>query len=104
MRQNKAYCEFRKRHPRRQDLLEFLYSIKSVREILGIEIARAPVAGWEFGVLRHLPAQTAFIERDSDDDSDVQLLASWKQLILRRLIKDAIDDLHRIDQTCADGL
>src|SRR5262249_11101099 len=41
----------------------------------------------------------AFIERHARDHADVELPTARKQLVLRRLIEDVVDDLHRVDES-----
>ena len=51
---------------------------------------------------RHLSAQAAFIEGHACNHADVHFLAERKQFVFRCLIKDVVDDLHRIDQPRAN--
>jgi hypothetical protein len=53
---------------------------------------------WIKGAVRcDFSGQTAFIQWYTHDDTDIVFLAGWQQVVLRTLIKDVINDLHRID-------
>src|SRR5579864_8241955 len=79
-----------------EDSLQLICPLNGISEIFWIEIPRTPIALGEFRVLGQLPAKAAFVKRHSCDHANVQLLARWKKFILRRLIENVVDHLHRI--------
>ena len=88
---------------RGQSVAQFLHPGKRFRQIVGTEIPGAPIAPGELGFERHFSSQAAFVERHPGDDANVELPANRKQLVLRILIKDVVDDLDHIDQSATQG-
>src|SRR5207248_1659227 len=72
--------------------------------IFWIEISGAPIILRKNRVPGHLPAEAAFIEGDTDDHTDIHFLAKREKFVLGRLVEDAVNHLHCIDQPGANGL
>src|SRR5208282_1355861 len=82
--------------------LQLLDARQSLREIIGAEIFRAPVGRREFRVRCKFSAEAAFVEGHARDDADVHFLARREKIVLRRLIENVADHLHRVDQARTD--
>ncbi len=73
-------------------------------QVLRHEVDVAPVAFGPLALFGERAGERAFVEGHARDNGHVHLGAGRKQLVLRVLIEDVVDDLHGIDQTTTHGL
>src|ERR687898_1443423 len=60
------------------------------------EVVVAEISLFEGGIWGDPTRQGALVEGYPDYDADVVLLAGWKETVLRTLVEDVVDHLHRI--------
>ncbi len=106
MRQHKPQRHLRQRHPCRHILLQLLHTIHGRNQITlckNIKSTAQSFAGNTVSLVK-VPPKLPSSKRHSRNHPNMQLLASGKQLILRSLIENVVDHLHRIHQPGPHGL
>ena len=73
-------------------------------EILRHEVGVPPIADGPGAVQCKRAGKSAFVKRHPGNHSHVVLAAGGKQFVLRGLIEDVVDDLHRVNQAALDRL
>src|SRR5215207_5498464 len=72
------------------------YPLVDLLLAVAAEVVVAEVALLEGGLRRDPPGQGALIKRHPHDDADVVLLTGREQFVLRTLVEDVVDHLHRV--------
>ena len=67
------------------------------------KISFAKFAWFETAEFSNRAGQAAFIQRNARQNSHPHTLAEWKQILLRRLIEDVVNNLDGIEQTGFHG-
>src|SRR6266404_2012480 len=91
----------------RRNRLESFGALNTWNQVFRDEVDVAPVAFRPLALFGESAGQRAFVERHSGDHRRVHLDAGREKIILRILIEDVVDHLHRINQAalhCAHAI
>src|SRR5439155_5242373 len=74
-------------------------AVDTLLEVLGPEVAAAKIPLGPGGLLGQRAGEASLIEWHARDHRDVELAAEREELVLRGLIEDVVDHLHRVDDS-----